>query len=281
MNNPKAEESVRHIRATTSASPVLGIILGSGLGRLVNKVSPRVTLPYLSIPNFPVTTVKGHKGNLVLGSISGVQVALMEGRFHFYEGRTMAEVAFPVEVLFGLGATALLVTNAAGGIRDDLGPGDLMLVSDHINLMGSNPLLGRAEGFSERDRFVDMTAAYDPALSDAAVRATGRVGVGLKKGVLAALPGPCYETPSEIRWLKAIGADAVCMSTVPEVIMARYLGMKALGLSLITNKAAGLSGTGLRHDEVLETAAASEAEFAALVEGFVGEALESGLLQGK
>jgi purine-nucleoside phosphorylase len=278
LNSKKTEKAVRHILKVTKARPSLGVILGSGLGALAEKVTGKVTLPYSAIPNFPVTTVEGHKGNLVLGTISGAPVALMQGRFHFYEGRTMVEVVFPVEVFYGLGVNTLVVTNAAGGIRDDLNPGDIMLITDHINLMGTNPLVGLAEVFKGGERFVDMTGAYDKGLARTAKLAAQKSGIVLKEGVLAALTGPSYETPAEVRMLRALGADAVCMSTVPEVIMARYLGMKVLGLSLIANSAAGICEKGLTHEEVLSTVTSRQVEFATVVEGFVAGANASGLL---
>lgn len=237
------------------------MILGSGLGSLAENLPDSTTIPYKSIPHFSSSSVPGHTGNLVLCEVWGTGIAFMQGRFHYYEGLSMAEVAFPVRVLNALGVKNLIVTNASGGISDGLVPGSFVIIEDHINLMGANPLIGVPQTDGVRDRFVDMTCAYDPDYIDLAIKASKEAGVPAKRGVLAALSGPCYETPAEIMMLKSIGADAVSMSTVPEVIMARYLGMKVLGISLVSNRAAGLSKEGPRHGEVLEIARESSGDF--------------------
>ncbi|MBI5189734.1 MAG: purine-nucleoside phosphorylase [Nitrospirae bacterium] len=269
----KTRRAVGFIRAKSGRPARTGIILGSGLGSLADCVEGRVSIPYQSIPGFPVSSVKGHKGELVLGTLSGIPVAVMQGRFHHYEGYGMPDVTLPVRVMAGLGVDTLVVTNASGGIREDLAPGTFMAVTDHINMMGVNPLAGLPQGGDGgRDVFVDMTDAYDPGLAGILKDVAAAKGIYVSEGVLAAVSGPCYETPAEVRMLKALGADAVCMSTVPEVIMARYLGLRVLGLSLVTNRAAGLGDSGPEHEEVLEVAGSRHADFAALVEGFVGMA---------
>jgi len=274
----KTQESVSAIRGRTDAVPGLGIILGSGLGSLAGRISNAANIPYKDIPNFPVPTVEGHEGNLVIGELKGVSVAVMQGRFHFYEGYYMREVTFPVRVLARLGVETLIVTNAAGGISDGLEPGDFMALTDHINLMGTNPLLGIEPEDEGRERFLDLTETYDQGLRLLARETAHEADLDLDEGVLAAMAGPCYETPAEIRMLKAIGADAVCMSTVPEVIMARYLGMKVLGFSLITNKAAGLAHAGLSHAEVIDMAGKRHNDFVTLIEGVVEKAGKAGIL---
>ncbi len=274
----KTQLAVEAVRGRTETSPILGIILGSGLGSFVDQVIGRTTIPYRDIPNFPFPTVEGHEGNLVVGELQGVPVAVMQGRYHFYEGYYMREVTFPVRVLAGLGVRTLIVTSASGGIGDGLEPGDFMAISDHINLMGTNPLTGIEPNDPSRDRFLDLSTAYDPALRGFAQDAAQEKGIRLGEGVLAAMNGPCFETPAEIRMLKTLGADAVCMSTVPEVIMARYLGMKVLGLSLITNKAAGLGTKAMTHADVLDMAGKRHKDFVYLIEGVVRRAKEAGIL---
>lgn len=272
----KTRDAVDFIREKTGRTARLGVILGSGLGSIADILEDVVTLPYSSIPNFPVPSVKGHKGRLVLGMLGGVQAAVMQGRFHHYEGYYMREVTFPVRVLAGLGASVVVVTNASGGMREDLAPGTLMAVTDHVNMLGTNPLIGVGQDVGGRDRFVDMTRAYDPELREILGKAAAERGIPLADGVLAAVSGPCYETPAEVGMLEALGADAVCMSTVPEVIMARYLGLRVLGVSLVTNRAAGMGERGPAHDEVLEVAAARHEEFAGLIKGFVERAAAAG-----
>jgi len=249
----RMKDSTKYIKDNCSINPEIGIILGSGLGMLAEDIEDKVIIPYKNIPYFPVSTVEGHKGQLVLGYLSGKQVICMQGRFHYYEGYNMESVVYPVRVMQMLGVSKLIVTNSAGGINTDFKPGDLMLIEDHINLMGTNPLIGKNYDVFGR-RFPDMTQAYDRQLINVAIQAADSMAIRLKKGVYAAMTGPSYETPAEIRYLRTIGADAVGMSTVPEVIVANHAGMKILGISCITNMAAGILDKPLNHEEVVEIA---------------------------
>lgn len=247
--------------------PRIAVVLGSGLGRLSERVKAPVRIPYDRIPGFHVPTVVGHKGELVAGTLAGVPLILQSGRFHMYEGHPAHVAALPVRVFASLGAEVLIVTNAAGGIRRSFGPGTLMLISDHVNLTGRNPLEGPVlEG---ETRFPDMTVAYDAELRALAHRVALDRRLQLAEGVYAALLGPTYETPAEIRMLERVGADAVGMSTVPETIAARARGMRVLGISTITNPAAGISPTLLNHLEVMEVADKVAGRLADLVEGVV------------
>lgn len=248
--------------------PVAGIILGSGLGGLAARVADAVRVPFAEIPGFPAATVVGHAGALIAGTLGGRPVILLAGRFHMYEGHDASLAAFPVRVLHALGARRLIVSNAAGGVRRTLRPGALMLIDDHINLMFRNPLVGPLEPGEER--FPDMSAPYDRELRAIARGVAAERGLSLEDGVYAGLLGPTYETPAEVRMLERIGADAVGMSTVPEVIVARALRMRVLGISCITNMACGISLHPLSHAEVIETTQHVAAEFEGLVEGVVG-----------
>lgn len=245
-------ETAEIIRKRCPAGPRLGLILGSGLGDFAETLENRTVIPFDELPHFPRSTVAGHAGNLVAGDAKGVPVAVLQGRVHFYEGYTMAEVVFPVRVLGALGIRQLIVTNAAGGIRTDLHPGDIMLISDHINLMGSNPLIGPNPD-ELGARFPDMSEAYNPDLRRVAAGVAHDQGIPLPAGVYAALAGPSYETPAEIRMLRTLGADAVGMSTVPEVIAAHHMGIRVLGISCITNMAAGIRPGKLSHHDVMNT----------------------------
>lgn len=267
----QVSKAAEYIRSKSLIRPSVAVVLGSGLGNLAEDLPHSITIPYKSIPHFSASSVPGHSGNLVLCEEWGMSVVFMQGRFHFYEGLSMAEVAFPVHVLNALGAMNIIVTNASGGITEEFEPGSFMIIEDHINLIGTNPLIGIPQADDGRDRFVDMTCAYDPGYIDLAVRTAKEAGVPARSGVLAALSGPCYETPAEIKMLKSMGADAVSMSTVPEVITARYLGMKVLGVSLITNRAAGLSNIGPRHGEVLEIARESRGDFYRLLSAILAK----------
>lgn len=230
--------------------PELAIILGSGLGGLADEVEKPVVIPYGDIPGFSVSTAPNHRGRLVVGLLGGRRVVCMQGRLHYYEGHSMRQIIFPVRVFARLGVGRLIVTNAAGGINRDFAVGDIMLIDDHINLQGTNPLIGpNDDEFGER--FCDMTFIYDPEMKEAAARAAEKAGVPLRRGVYIAVTGPSYETPAEIRAFRALGADAVGMSTVPEVIAASHAGMKVLGFSLITNMAAGILQVRLSGDEVI------------------------------
>jgi purine-nucleoside phosphorylase len=260
-----AAEVVR--RRIGGLEPIAAIVLGSGLGALADEIEPVARIPYCEIPGFPPSTVVGHRGELIAGQLGGRPVLALAGRFHAYEGHEARLTAFPARVARALGAPTLIVSNAAGGINRLWEPGDLMLIRDHINLMFRNPLIGLLEPGDLR--FPDMSAPYDAALGDSTLRIAAEQGIPLREGVYAALLGPAYETPAEVRMLERFGADAVGMSTVPEVIVAAALGMRVLGISCITNLACGLSLAPITHDEVLETTARAAARFTALVRGVV------------
>lgn len=244
----------------------VGIVLGSGLGPVADRVLQQggIAVPYGAIPHFPTSSVEGHKGQLVYGRVDGAPVLLMQGRVHRYEGWSPAQVAFPTRVLMALGVRSLLLTNAAGGMGDGMAPGDLMLIRDHINLTGHNPLVGPNDD-AMGPRFPDMSETYSKALREAAFQLAEQLGVRLRDGVYAGMLGPSYETPAEVRMLKILGADAVGMSTVYEAIVAAHGGAQVLGISCITNLAAGISTHALSHDEVKETAQQVEEDFSRLV----------------
>lgn len=249
--------------------PRLALILGSGLGRLATRISPVLDVAFADVPGFPPAGIHGHAGRVIAGSLDGVDVLAFAGRWHLYEGYEPAIAALPVRVAHALGARTLLVSNAAGGIRRSLYPGDLMIIRDHINLMWRNPISGPVA--PHETRFPDMCAPYDPGLADALRAAAADARIPVAEGVYAAVLGPSYETPAEIRMLERLGADAVGMSTVPEVIAARALGMRVAGVSLIANPAAGL-GAPLDHDDVLAAAARAADHIERLVRGFVARA---------
>jgi len=263
------------IRGRIDTAPTAGVVLGSGLGRFTARLEDAAVIPYEEIPEFPVSRVPGHAGRLVVGDLPGtagpVTVAALEGRVHGYEGWSAEEVAFGARVLCQLGCRLLVVTNASGGVNPDLGPGDLVRIEDHLNLSGHNPLTGLND---ERlgPRFPDMTHVYDPALGARLEATAARLGVALKRGVYACLAGPSYETPAEIRMLRTLGADLVGMSTVPEVIAARHMGVPVVGVSMVANRAAGLSDKPLSHDEVAAVAAREGERLAALLAAFLLEA---------
>ncbi|MFO7161146.1 MAG: purine-nucleoside phosphorylase [[Clostridium] cellulosi] len=261
-------EALDYIRSKTDFKPTVGIILGSGLGKFAQEIVKPVTIPYRDIPHFPVSTVEGHKGCLVMGKVCGKNVVCMQGRFHYYEGYSMKQVVFPVYIMKQLGVRTLIVTNAAGAINKSFSPGDLMLISDHINLMGTNPLIGRNDD-KLGPRFPSMTEGYSLKLRDIAKTAAANSQINLQEGVYAALTGPSYETPAEIRFLRIIGADAVGMSTVPEVIAANHCGMEVLGISCITNMASGVTEKPLDHDEVIETSRKASERFITLVKSVI------------
>lgn len=250
-------------------TPSIAIVLGSGLGHLADRIGDPVRIPYGAIPGFHVPTVVGHKGELVIGTLGGRSVIAQSGRFHAYEGHSAEVTALPVRVFAALGVRTLILTNAAGGIRRTFKAGTLMLLSDHLNLTGRNPLVGPVRPGEER--FPDMTDPYDRALREVARRIAKERGVGLEEGVYAGLLGPTYETPAEVRMLEKLGADAVGMSTVLEVIAARAQGMRCLAISTVTNPAAGISPTPLSHKEVMEAADGVKEELGRLVEGIVSE----------
>jgi purine-nucleoside phosphorylase len=247
----------------------MALILGSGLGGVADDLAEPRSVRFADIPGFSAAGVVGHAGKLIAGTLAGRRTLVLAGRIHAYEGHPLPAVAFPVRVLRALGARTLFVSNAAGGIRRDLSPGDLMVIEDHLNLMFASPLTGPLEEGDER--FPDMSDAYDPALSELLLRVAGENGVAQRKGVYAALRGPSYETRAEVRMLERLGADAVGMSTVPEVIVARALGMRVVGVSCITNLACGLTDQPLSHAEVIETTNRISQSFLALVSAFVAE----------
>jgi purine-nucleoside phosphorylase len=247
--------------------PVAGIVLGSGLGGLADRITNAVTIPFSQVPGFPTATVAGHAGQLLIGQLAERPVVMLAGRFHMYEGHDAGLAAFPVRVLHALGAPVYLASNAAGGVRRTFAPGDLMVIADHINLMFRNPLIGAVEPGDER--FPDMSDPYDPGLRALLHDCARTISVPLHDGVYCGLLGPTYETPAEVRMLEQLGVDAVGMSTVPEVIMARAIGMRAVAVSCITNKAAGLSHEKLSHQEVMDTGRAVAGRFEALVSEFV------------
>jgi purine-nucleoside phosphorylase len=270
----RATEAADHIRSMHAARPVLGIILGSGLGNFATQVERATTIEYGEIPGWPLSTVEGHSGKLVLGTIGGMNVAVMQGRVHAYEGYSMNEVTFPTRVLGLLGCKGLIVTNAAGGINTSYGEGALVAISDHINLTGTNAAIGVNEPrFAVREgaglRFFDMSVAYSTRLRKLAREEATRQKIVMPEGVYLAVLGPSFETPAEIRAFRILGADLVGMSTVHEVIVARHMGMEVLGISLVTNMAAGVMDRLLHHDEVMEIGRRMEAEFSSLVKALV------------
>ena len=263
---PRVRDAAAAVRAKSALTPRVALVLGSGLGGFADTLDDRDVVPYGEIPSMPVSKVVGHAGNLVLGRASGTPVVAMQGRVHLYEGHPVEDIVFGVRLMRELGAEAMIITNAAGGCGDGFEAGDLMLINDHLNLTGTNALLGpNEEAFGPR--FPDMSQAYDPELGQMADAVAKAMGFGLQRGVYAGLLGPTYETPAEVRMLKGLGADAIGMSTVLEVIAARHMGMRVLGVSCITNLAAGISKVPLSHDEVTETATRVRAQFQGLIGG--------------
>jgi len=248
----KINDTVNYINKKITAKPLVGIILGSGLGQLADEIDVSVRIPYEEIPNFPVSTIKGHQGQLIFGKINGAEVVAMQGRFHFYEGYTMQEVTFPVRVMKSLGIQYLFVSNASGGVNSEFEIGDIMFITDHVNLM-PNPLLGANEE-SFGPRFVDMSEAYDRKLLKMANKVARHHGINFKTGVYAAVSGPTYETPAEYRYIKTLGADAVGMSTVPEVIVARHMRLPVFAVSVISDLGVEGKIVEISHDEVIDAA---------------------------
>jgi purine-nucleoside phosphorylase len=264
----RVEEAAAFLRPRVAA-PDVGIVLGSGLGDFAEGLADAIAIPYEEIPHWPASAIVGHAGKLVVGTMSGRRVAALSGRAHFYEGHSLQVVTFATRVLGRLGLRTIILTNAAGGVNVLFKPGTLMLIDDHINLLGSNPLIGpNDDRFGPR--FPDMTEVYSKRLRSMAAEAAQARGLELAHGVYAALHGPSYETPAEIRFLRTIGADAVGMSTAPEAIVARHMGMEVLGISCITNPAAGVLPAPLVHHEVMEVARRVRAEFSALLEAIIG-----------
>jgi purine-nucleoside phosphorylase len=262
------QETVSAIVTRHSRPPSVGLILGSGLGDFAETLENRTSIPFDELPHFPHSTVPGHAGKLVLGESAGVQVAVLQGRVHFYEGYTMPELTYATRVLGCLGIRQLIVTNAAGGVNEIFRPGDLMLITDHINLTGTNPLIG--PNIEELGvRFPDMSEAYNVEMRGLALKAAAKLGIELRQGVYVGFTGPSYETPAEIRMSRILGADAVGMSTIPEVIVANHMGIRVLGISCITNMAAGILPRKLTHAEVIETTAKVQQQFIALLQKIV------------
>jgi purine-nucleoside phosphorylase len=267
--DPRAEANAMLIKARTALRPVIGMVLGSGLGGLVDAVEDAVAIPYGDLAGFPHTGVSGHAGKLVIGLLSGTPVAVMAGRAHYYESGDAGVMRPALETLKALGVTSMILTNAAGGLRPHLGPGSVMLITDHINFSGSNPLFGEKSDA----RFVGLTSAYDTGLSDALRRAARETGMEMGEGVYMWFSGPSFETPAEIRFAQMIGADAVGMSTVPEVILSRFLGLRVAACSVVTNFGAGMTGDELSHDETKEMAPLGGRTLAAILTRAMGNGL--------
>lgn len=269
INQAAIQEAAAYIRQhSNNINPEIGLILGSGLGVLADLIEDGISIPYHDIPHFPVSTVEGHAGELLLGTVGGRKVMMMKGRFHLYEGYKPELTTFPVRVMKELGVKSMLVTNAAGGVNTSYEAGDLMVISDHLNMTGTNPLMGTNDN-ALGVRFPDMSEAYSKRLRAVAHEVAQEQGVKLQEGVYAGLLGPNYETPAEIVMLRTLGSDAVGMSTVSEVIVARHAGLEVLGFSCITNMAAGILDQPLDHSEVMETADRVREKFLKLVLGII------------
>jgi purine-nucleoside phosphorylase len=264
----QAEHAAKFILSKTKLRPKIALVLGSGLGAFADELADAMKIPYAKIPGFPRSTAIGHAGRLVIGNVGTIAVAAMQGRVHAYEGYSPKEVVFPMRVLGRMGIRAAILTNAAGGINLEYKQGALVVLRDHINLQGTNPLVGpNDERFGPR--FPDMTQAYTIAYREAALVEAKRLGIEVREGVYAALSGPSYETPAEIRYLRTIGADLVGMSTVPEVIVARHMGIRVLGISCVTNMAAGILDQEINHAEVMETGERVKTQFVALLRAVI------------
>ncbi|WP_416151760.1 purine-nucleoside phosphorylase [Salipaludibacillus sp. HK11] len=261
-------EAKQFIEKKITTKPSIGLILGSGLGVLADEITNPVKIAYNEIPGFPTSTVAGHKGQLVIGDLQGKTVVAMQGRFHYYEGYSMDLVTLPVRVMKAIGVEQLIVTNAAGGINEAFDPGDLMIINDHINMFGTNPLIGPNDE-EVGVRFPDMSQAYTKELVELAKEVADEINLKVRQGIYVGNTGPTYETPAEIRMLRTLGGDAVGMSTVPEVIVARHSGMNVLGMSCISNMAAGILDQPLTHDEVMDTTEKVRADFLQFVKQIV------------
>ena len=260
----RAEKAARMIRARAHAEVSVAIVLGSGLGAFAEDLTEATAIPYNEIPGFARATVEGHAGQLVIGKAGEVSVAAMQGRFHFYEGYSLEEVTFPIRVLKLLGVRTLVLTNAAGALNVEFAPGSLMVISDHINLLGANPLTGpNDDRFGPR--FPDLTLVYAPELQNMVIEEARAMGMEMRRGIYAALSGPSYETPAEIHMVRTLGADAVGMSTVPEAIVARHMEMRVIGISCITNLAAGVSNRPIDHSQVMAIGARVRGQFTELL----------------
>ncbi len=260
----KVKETVEYLQSKITVRPEIGIILGTGLGGLVNEISVTQTIPYGNIPNFPVSTVAGHRGQLIFGTMHGKNIVAMQGRFHYYEGYSMQEVAFPVRVMKFLGIKLLIVSNASGGVNPSFEVGDLMIIEDHINLMKDNPLIGHNDE-ELGTRFPDMSHAYDPELIEKIFTIAKKHDITLKKGVYAAVSGPTFETPAEYRYIHSVGADAVGMSTVPEVIAARHMGLRCFAFSVISDLGVPGKIVKVTHEDVIRAASEAEPKMTAIL----------------
>ncbi len=264
------QETSNYLKKRTGSSPVFGIILGTGLGGLVNEIDAEHTIPYDEIPNFPVSTVKGHQGNLIFGKLSGKDVVALQGRFHYYEGYSMQEVTFPIRIFKALGIKTLILSNASGGLNPDFAVGDIMFIEDHINLMGTNPLIGPNDD-ELGPRFPDMSEPYSHALRIKAQEIATRLGIKYQIGVYAGVTGPTFETPAEYKYVRIIGGDAVGMSTVPEVIVARQAGLPCLAFSVISDLGVEGKIVEISHDEVIDSASVAEPKMTAIIKHFISE----------
>ncbi|MDU3087613.1 MAG: purine-nucleoside phosphorylase [Peptoniphilus harei] len=263
-------KSIDYIKGKIKNQPEIGIVLGSGLGDFADAIEDKIEIPYTEIPGFPVSTVKGHDGKLIFGKINSKEVCVMKGRIHYYEGYDIKEVVYPIEVLAGLGIETLILTNAAGGVNTEFEPADLMIINDHINLMGKNPLIGPNDE-NLGPRFPDMTDLYNKDLIEVAEKSAKKLGTDIKEGVYMYFTGPSYETAAEVRMARILGADAVGMSTVPEAIIARHRGLKILGISTITNMSTGILDTPLDHTEVVEVGQEVAGKFKELLKEIIEE----------
>lgn len=270
QTNIQIQEATQYIKSKINVEPDIGLILGSGLGVLADLIQDAISIPYEQIPHFPVSTVEGHAGELVSGMVEGRSVIMMKGRFHLYEGYGIDKVVFPVRVMKALGVKTLFVTNAAGGINEAFASGNLMLIADHLNMTGKNPLIGPNDD-ALGARFPDMSEAYSKRLRSIAVKKAEELAIPLQQGVYVGLLGPTYETPAEIRMFRTLGADAVGMSTVSEVITARHAGIEVLGISCISNMAAGILDQPLSHAEVMETTERVKEQFLQLLLAIIPE----------
>lgn len=266
----QVQAAAEYIASKMKVKPTIGLVLGSGLGSLADQIEEKIVLPYDTIPFFPKSTVVGHAGNLVCGFLEGKPVVVLQGRVHFYEGFSMQTVTFSIRVMQMLGVSQLIVTNAAGGVNTTFNPGTLMLINDHINFMGTSPLIG--ENIAEfGTRFPDMTYAYTPELRAIAKEVAADLAIPIREGVYIGFSGPAYETPAEVKFARIMGGDAVGMSTVPEVIVASHAQMKVIGISCITNMAAGVTKESLDHSEVMEVANRVHEQFVQLVRGIIAK----------
>jgi purine-nucleoside phosphorylase len=264
----KIKETAEYLETKITLKPRIGIILGTGLGGLVNEIEIKHTIPYEFIPNFPVSTVDGHRGQLIFGVMSGKNIVAMQGRFHYYEGYTMQEITFPIRVMKFMGVDLLILSNASGGVNPDFEVGDLMIIEDHINLMKNNPLIGQNEE-EIGTRFPDMSVAYDPDLIRKTFGIAEKHGIRLQKGVYAAVSGPTFETPAEYRYIRTIGADAVGMSTVPEVIAARHMGLRCFAFSVISDLGVPGKIVEITHKDVIHAASNVEPKMTRIIKELI------------